>query len=126
MNKVGKIAAFVLLAITGIFVVGFVTMQLWNWLVPVLFKGPVITIWQALGLLLLSKLLFWGFGGGKGHHAERKRAYWRAQWREKFSSMTPEDRELMKQKMKDKWCAWDEKRSWDAKRSTPSAGSSND
>jgi len=111
MNKVGKIAACVLLAITGIFVVGFVTMQLWNWLVPVLFAGPVITIWQALGLLLLSKLLFWGFGGGKGQHMDRKRAFWRAQWRDKFASMSPEDRELMKQKMKDKWCAWDEKRS---------------
>jgi hypothetical protein len=126
MNKVGKIAAFALLAITGIFVVGFVTMQLWNWLVPVLFNGPVVTIWQALGLLLLSKLLFWGFGGGKGH-AERKRAFWAAQMRGKFSSMTPEEREIMKQKMKDKWCAWDEKRSsWNEKRSTPSAGSSND
>jgi hypothetical protein len=110
MNKVGKIAAFGLLAITGIFVVGFITMQLWNWLVPVLFKGPLITIWQALGLLLLSKLLFWGFGG-KGHHYDRKRAYWRTQCREKFSSMTPEERELVKQKMKEKWCSWQEKRS---------------
>jgi hypothetical protein len=111
MNKVGKIAAFVLLAITGIFVVGFVTMLLWNWLVPVLFNGPVITIWQALGLLLLSKLLFWGFGGKGGHHYERKRAFWRAQWRQKFASMSPEERELVKQKMKEKWCSWQDKRS---------------
>lgn len=109
MNKIGKIAAVVLLAITGIFVVGFITMQLWNWLVPALFSGPFITIWQALGLLLLSKLLFWGFGGGK-HHYERKRAYWRARCRDKFSSMTPEERELVKQKMKAKWCSWEEKK----------------
>ena len=110
MNKVGKIAAFVLLAITGIFVVGFVTMLLWNWLVPVLFNGPVVTIWQALGLLLLSKLLFWGFGKG-GHHHDRKRAFWRAQWRQKFASMSPEEREQVKQKMKEKWCSWQENRS---------------
>lgn len=119
MNKVGKIAACVLLAITGIFVFGFITMLLWNWLVPVLFNGPVITIWQALGLLVLSKILFSGFSG-KGHHSDKKRAYWRAQWRSKFAAMTPEDRELMKQKMKEKWCSWEEKNS------TPSAGSSND
>lgn len=31
---------------------------LWNWLVPVLFKGPTVTIWQAWGLLILCGLLF--------------------------------------------------------------------
>lgn len=117
MNKVGKIAACVLLVVMAIFVVGFVTMHLWNWLVPVLFSGPVITIWQALGLLLLSKLLFWGFGG-KGHNYNRKRAMWRAQWNQKFSSMTPEEREAVKQRMKQKWCSWDENRS-----GSPAAGS---
>lgn len=109
MNKVGKITACVLLAIMGVFVVGFVTMHLWNWLVPVLFNGPVVTIWQALGLLLLSKLLFWGFGG-KDRRCDGKRAKWRAQWNQKFSSMTPEEREAVKQRMKQKWCSWDEKR----------------
>lgn len=112
MNKVGKIAACVLLGITVIFVVGFITMQLWNWLIPSLFHGPIITIWQALGLLLLSKLLFWGFGGGKGqHHSDRKKAFWRARWQQKFASMTPEERELVKQKMKEKWCSRQEKKS---------------
>ena len=31
---------------------------LWNWLVPELFSGPVVTYWQALGLMLLSGFLF--------------------------------------------------------------------
>lgn len=30
---------------------------LWNWLVPTLFSGPEITLWQALGLEVLSGLL---------------------------------------------------------------------
>lgn len=108
----------VLLAITGIFVVGLITMLLWNWLVPALFAGPSISLWQAFGLLLLSKLLFWGFGS-RAHH-ERKRAYWRARCREKFSTMSAEDRELVKQKMKEKWCSWQQKSSGQPQ------GSSND
>ena len=31
---------------------------LWNWLVPALFSGPEVTIWQALGLEVLIGLLF--------------------------------------------------------------------
>ena len=57
-----KCAVLGLLAIT---LLGVVTMLLWNWLVPDLFNGPVITYWQALGLLVLSKILFWGWGGNR-------------------------------------------------------------
>lgn len=31
---------------------------LWNWLVPAIFGGPVITFWQALGLNFLTSILF--------------------------------------------------------------------
>jgi hypothetical protein len=33
-------------------------MLLWNWLMPSIFGLPVITFWQALGLNLLSSILF--------------------------------------------------------------------
>lgn len=39
----------------------FALMLLWNWLMPAIFGLTVITFWQALGLLALSKILF-----GKG------------------------------------------------------------
>lgn len=71
-----------------------------NWLVPVLFAGPVINFWQTLGLLVLSKILFSGFGKGRSHDHGR----WRGNWKEKWSGMTPEERERFKQKMKNKWC----------------------
>ena len=103
----GKAIACVCLAIGVIFLLGFITMHLWNWLVPTLFSGPVITLWQALGLLVLSKILFWGFGGGR--RPGTRRAYWRARCRERFADMTPEDRDRMKQKMEEKWCAWKER-----------------
>ncbi len=100
---VGKILIMILIGVAVVF--GFVmgTLYLWNWLVPELFAGPVITFWQALGLLALSKLLFWGFGKG-GHWGSRYGGPWRPYWKEKWNTMTPEDRERFKEKMKDKWC----------------------
>lgn len=80
-----------------------VTQWLWNWLVPVLFNGPVITFWQALGLLVLSKILFSGIGGKGGHH---KHNGWKPFWKEKWNRMSPEERERFKEKMKNKWCGW--------------------
>lgn len=109
MRKAGmiiKVVGFVLLAIV---VFGFVTMSLWNWLVPELFNGPVITFWQALGLFLLSKILFSGFGGkSHGHNQNSYGAQWKKRFVDKVSSLSPEEREAFKQKMKDKWCRWDE------------------
>jgi len=31
---------------------------LWNWLMPTLFNLPMITFWQALGLNIMSGILF--------------------------------------------------------------------
>jgi len=31
---------------------------LWNWLMPIIFALPEITLWQALGLMFLSSILF--------------------------------------------------------------------
>src|SRR2546429_1443972 len=53
-------------------------MSLWNWLVPSLFHGPAVRYWQAVGLLLLSRILFGGVrgrGGWRGHWRQRM---WRA------------------------------------------------
>lgn len=42
------------------------TMLLWNALLPAIFGIVTITYWQALGLLVLGRLLFGGFGKGGG------------------------------------------------------------
>jgi len=102
MNKGLRILGWTAMGLLAVSVFGLVTMLLWNWLVPVLFNGPIIGFWQALGLLVLSKLLFWG-AGGKGNHN-----HWKNKVYNKFSSMTPEEREALKQKMKEKWCHWEE------------------
>lgn len=110
MKRGMRILAWIALGLIAVFAFGFVTMLLWNWLVPALFSGPVVTFWQAMGLLLLSKFLFWGFGAKRGcypHHRARSGWNWNDKFYDKFSSMTPEDRAALKQKMKEKWCHWD-------------------
>ena len=109
MNKGMRILGWAAMGVIAVTAFGLITMLLWNWLVPVLFNGPIISFWQALGLLILSKLLFWG-AGGKGHnwrsHAHQN--HWKNKFYNKFSSMTPEEREVLKKRMKEKWCGWEE------------------
>jgi sensor histidine kinase YesM len=55
----GVIALIILLAV----VLAFPVKWLWNWLMPVLFELPRISVWQALGLTLLTNILFKGYNG---------------------------------------------------------------
>lgn len=88
-----------LLAIAAIALLGWVVMLLWNWLLPALFAGvQPVGYWQALGLLLLSKILF-GFRCG-GHHSR-----WRER-RQRWESMTPEEREQLKSRFGGRWSCW--------------------
>lgn len=64
VTKAFKIFFFIVLGIAMIFLVGYIFMSLWNRLLPDLFGAPVLGYWQALGLLVLAKIVF-GFGFGK-------------------------------------------------------------
>ena len=87
-----KILVLVLLAGT---VFTFVVMWLWNWLMPVIFGLHAISFWQALGLLVLSKILFGGFHGGHGSGGN-----WRTRLIERWERMTPEEREKFRARMR--------------------------
>ncbi|MFZ3342288.1 MAG: hypothetical protein WA213_15495 [Terriglobales bacterium] len=87
-----KIACF---AIVFLIVFTLAVHALWNWLMPALFGWHVITIWQALGVLILSKILFGGFrGGARGSWRSRRRII------ERWEKMTPEEREKFRQSMR--------------------------
>ena len=79
---------FGLFAAAAILVFGFVVMSLWNWLMPSVFGWRLINFSQALGLLVLSRILFGGFRGRPGAHM-----YWRRRMMERWEQMTPEERE---------------------------------
>jgi hypothetical protein len=73
----------------------FVVMSLWNWLMPPLFGWHAINFWQALGLLVLSKILFGGFRGGP--HRDWN---WRSKMFDRWEKMTPEEREKFRERMR--------------------------
>ena len=73
---------------------GLVVRELWNWLMPALFGWPVLGFWQALGLLALCRILFGGFGGGRGFRRGYSRRHMAARW----EAMTPEERERFRER----------------------------
>jgi hypothetical protein len=80
----------------GLFILvgGGAVMLLWNWLLPSLFAWPRITLLQGFGLLILCRILFGGFGGG-GRSPK---------------GMTPEEREIFQQRVRQRFCRPSEQR----------------
>ena len=108
--------AIITTAITGMIIVtflgGWIVELLWNWLAPGLFGLKTITFWQAWGLLALCRILFGGMslkGSGSGDRsAMRHRIVDKMADRvaERFESMTPEERERFRQRIRDRM-GWD-------------------
>src|SRR5713226_5130504 len=84
-----KIAVIAIVAATFL---GFIVMSLWNWLGPVVLGARTITFWQALGVLILSQILFGGFRGRSGYGG-----HWRRGMRERWEQMSPVERERFRQ-----------------------------
>lgn len=82
------------IAVTAVAVFGFIVMTLWNWLAPEVIGAHTITFWQALGILVLSKILFGGFRGRPGDGGG-----WRRRISARWEQMTPEEREKFRQGM---------------------------
>ena len=55
--------AHALLMFAGLAVIVTAIMFLWNYLIPSIIGWSAINYWQALGLFVLARLLFGGFGG---------------------------------------------------------------
>ncbi|MBK8609816.1 MAG: hypothetical protein IPL84_07670 [Chitinophagaceae bacterium] len=83
--------------IAAIFIFGLLVMYLWNAILPAVLGVKAITLIQALGILLLSKILFGGFGGRwRGSPA------WKQKMKQRWDKMTPEEREKFKAEWKNK------------------------
>jgi Protein of unknown function (DUF3106) len=88
-----KCIAFLVLAPAFVAAVSLVVMLLWNALVPSLFSGPVLGFWQAVGLLVLCRILFGGFRGRGGPPGWKHHRAWHDRWQR----MTPEERERFRE-----------------------------
>lgn len=74
-----------------------ITMLLWNALIPSIIGWTAINYWQAAGLLILSRLMFGGFGRMK--HFGRHRGHWdkdrrrqHTEFHEKMRGMSKDER----------------------------------
>ncbi len=96
-TRCGRIVVF---AVVGVAVAGLVVMALWNWLTPELFGWKPIGYLQALGILVLSKILFGGLRGHCGHGFMHDRMAAR------LERLTPEERERFRAGMRSGWCGF--------------------
>jgi hypothetical protein len=92
MRKGIKIALLAPVGLAAIALFGFIVMYLWNWLAPAVFGARTVTFWQALGLLVLSRILVGGLGGGHGDDKHGRR-----RMTDQWEQMTPEEREKFRQ-----------------------------
>jgi hypothetical protein len=99
-----KILKGIVLFTLAVLLFAFITMHLWNFLVPALFHGPEITFLHALAILALSRILFGGFRGGWGGcgcggGGWKGKNYWRERIEAKMAQMPPEEKEKFKAQM---------------------------
>lgn len=74
--------------------IGALVMWLWNWLMPSLFGLPTLTFWQAVGLLVLCRLLVGNIGFGGHHHGhEHGDCGSSNKLRERWNNMSAEERQ---------------------------------
>lgn len=95
-----RIFLVILLGIGGLFAFSALVMWLWNAILPDLINVGTLTLWKAMGLLVLSKILFSGFGGGKGKWGRR---YQQEHW----ANMSAEEKEKFRNEWRSR-CSWKE------------------
>jgi len=89
---------FLLFAVLALAVFSGALMLLWNRLVPPIFGWHAIGYGQAVGLLVLSRLLF----GRAGFGAPWRGMQWRRRMWERWNQMTPEERERFREAMRER------------------------
>ena len=82
-----------------------IVMRLWNGILPDVLGVKLISFWQAMGILVLSKILFSGFGGFV-HKKEQFKNRFRQRMREKWENMTPEEKVQFKEEWKNRCKGW--------------------
>lgn len=90
------IPLFLILGFGAVALFGWIVMLLWNGILVPAAGAHIISFWQGLGLLVLSRILVGGFGGGRGRHRNRS-------WKEKCENLSPEEKEQMKKAWQQRW-----------------------
>jgi hypothetical protein len=91
----------IVIAIVGILALA--VFGLWNSVLADVVGVKTITYWQALGLLVLAKILFGGFPGRRGGPFGPP---WRHRMMKRWQSLTPEQQEAMREEMRRRFGDW--------------------
>ncbi|MBS1947269.1 MAG: hypothetical protein JST47_05835 [Bacteroidetes bacterium] len=109
-----KLLFIIPMAFAGLALFGWAVMLLWNGILVPVIHVSAISFWQALGILLLSKILFGGFrgaGGGRwGRHRMRKEMF------DRWEKMSPEEKEKFKAEWQNR-CGYRFRRPFDEQKS---------
>ena len=109
-HRIKKGVLLVPIFIGGIFLFTWVIMLLWNGILPEVAGVKTISFFQAMGILVLSKILFGFNKGWGGRHYQ-----WKQRMEEKLQHMTPEEREKFKAEWKNRcggrWSRFDKSES---------------
>jgi hypothetical protein len=92
----GRFLFFPLVAVVMVLVLGAVVRLLWNMILPSIVHAEPITYWQAVGLLLLCRILFGNFPPGRRGPGFKGGG---GPWKDKLMHMTAEERE----KFREEW-----------------------
>jgi hypothetical protein len=80
---------------------GFIIVALWNNILVAIFPTiALINFWQALGIFLLSRILFGGFPGKPRWAGRRHNRQEMEEMRSKWFNLSPEERKNFKQDMR--------------------------
>lgn len=94
-KKIGKGLLLVTAIIGMFFLITWIVMSLWNLLLPEIIGVKTISFWQAMGILVLCKILFGGF---KGKFDGQKFRDWKNyKHRIENSNMTDEEKARLKE-----------------------------
>ena len=92
-----------LAVIAGAALAGYAVYALWNGVLADVLAVKTITYWQALGLLVLAKILFGGFPCGGRRCGGRGRDHLLSK---RWESLDPEQRERMREEMRHRFGDW--------------------
>lgn len=92
------------LLIIGIFATSAIVMLLWNWIIPGISTLSPLSYWQAMGLLILCRILFGDFHFKRHHHGFRKAHFAHAAFKDKFMDMNENEKQQFKDQWKSRCC----------------------
>ncbi len=90
------IPLFLILGAAAFALFGWLLMTLWNLALVPAVGANLISFWQALGILVLSRILLGGMGG-------RRKWGQRMAMREKWMNMSAEDKEKFREQCRNRW-----------------------